>query len=120
MSSILTADCVSKRFGGRRVLSSATLRAVPGEFRALLGRNGSGKSTLLKIAAGCLAADSGAIHFAGRAYETVSLRTLAAAGLFYLPDHDLLSTTFTVRRQREMIGRRLAGGCVSGAANPSA
>lgn len=99
------------------MLTAATLRAVPGELRVLFGRNGIGKSTLLKIAAGWLAPDSGAIHFAGRAYLSVRLAELAAAGLFYLPDHDLLSNAFTVRRQLEMIRRQFDGGNVSDAAN---
>lgn len=109
MNPILVADCVAKSFEGRRVLGSATLRAVPGELRVIFGRNGVGKSTLLAIATGRLAPDSGAIHFAGRSYLRVSLRTLAAAGLFYLPDHDLLSNAFTVRRQLEMIRDRFEG-----------
>lgn len=116
MKPILTAESVVKSFGGRRVLTSATLRAVPGELRVLFGRNGIGKSTLLKIAAGWLSPDSGAIHFAGRVYLSVRLAELAAAGLFYLPDHDLLSTAFTVKRQLEMIGRQFGGGSVSEAA----
>lgn len=103
MKPILTAECVAKAFAGRSILSSASLRAVPGELRILLGRNGIGKSTLLKIAAGCIAPDSGSVNFAGRAYLSVSLRDLAAKGLFYLPDHNLLSTAFTVRQQLEMI-----------------
>lgn len=116
MKPILTADCVGKSFGDRRVLSSATLRAVPGELRVLFGRNGIGKSTLLKIAAGMLAPDSGMIHFAGRVYESPDLATLAADGLFYLPDHDLLSTAFTLRHQYEMIRRQFDGGRVEEAA----
>ncbi|MGK2962333.1 MAG: ATP-binding cassette domain-containing protein [Gemmatimonadaceae bacterium] len=99
------------------MLTSATLRAVPGELRVLLGRNGIGKSTLLKIAAGWISPDGGAIHFAGRAYLSVRLTELAAAGLFYLPDHDLLSTAFTVRRQLEMVRVQFGGGNVSEAAN---
>ena len=106
---ILTADCVGKTFRGRRVLTSATLRAVPGELRVLFGRNGAGKSTLLKIAAGLLRPDTGVIHFDGRSYLAVSLRRLAARGLFYIPDHNLLSPAFTVRRQLEMIQRRFGG-----------
>lgn len=109
MNPILVADCVAKSFDGRRVLASATLRAVPGELRVIFGRNGAGKSTLLEIATGRLAPDNGAIHFAGGAYLRVSLRTLAAAGLFYLPDQDLLSDAFTVRRQLEMIRQRFDG-----------
>jgi ABC-type lipopolysaccharide export system ATPase subunit len=64
---------------------------------------------LLKIAAGCIEPDSGSIHFAGRAYLSVRLRDLAADGLFYLPDHDLLSTAFTLRQQLEMIRRQFKG-----------
>ena len=112
MKPILTADCVGKSFGGRRILSSATLRAVPGELRVLFGRNGIGKSTLLKIAAGVLPPDTGVIHFAGQAYISASLSTLAARGLFYLPDHDLLSKAFTLRHQFEMIRRQFGGGNV--------
>jgi lipopolysaccharide export system ATP-binding protein len=109
MTLILRADSISKSFGGRRVLSSATLRAVPGEVRVIFGRNGVGKSTLLKIAAGWLSPDSGTVHFDGRAYESARLTELAAAGLFYLPDHDLFSTAFTVRHQLEMFRRQFGG-----------
>ena len=109
MKPILTADCVGKSFNGRAVLTSATLRAVPGELRVMFGRNGAGKSTLLKIAAARLAPDGGAIHFDGRVYLRASRRALAVAGLFYLPDHDLLSNAFTVRCQLEMIRRRFDG-----------
>jgi ABC-type multidrug transport system ATPase subunit len=112
MKPILTADSVVKSFGGRRVLTSATLRAVPGELRVLFGRNGIGKSTLLKIAAGWLSPDSGAVHFAGRAYLSVRLPDLAAAGLFYLPDHDFFSTAFTLRTQLEMIRLQFSGSSV--------
>lgn len=116
MTPILTADSVTKSFGGRRVLSSATLRAVPGELRVLFGRNGIGKSTLLKIAAGWIAPDSGTVHFAGRAYLSARLDVLARDGLFYLPDHDLLSNAFTVRGQLEMIRRQFGGADVAEAA----
>lgn len=109
MKALLAAECVGKSFRGRRVLTSATLRAVPGELRVLLGRNGIGKSTLLKIAAGCVNPDSGSVHFAGRAYMSVNLHHLAAKGLFYLPDHDLLSAGFTIRRQLEMIRHQFKG-----------
>lgn len=116
MTPILTADCVAKSFGARRVLSSATLRAVSGELRVLFGRNGVGKSTLLKIAAGLLAPDSGSVHFDGQVHASVRLSHLASRGLFYLPDHDLLSPAFSVRRQLEMIRAQFPGGSVDDAA----
>ncbi|HTR79817.1 MAG TPA: ATP-binding cassette domain-containing protein [Gemmatimonadaceae bacterium] len=109
MSVLLAADCVSKSFTGRRVLAAGTLRAVPGEIRVVLGRNGVGKSTLIKIAAGWIQPDSGCVHYDGRAYLSVRLPALAAQGVFYLPDHDLLSSAFTVRAQLTMFSGRFRG-----------
>lgn len=116
MTQVLTADCVAKSFGGRQVLSSATLRAVAGELRVLFGRNGAGKSTLLKIAAGRLTPDSGNVYVRGERVPTVTLSRLAERGVFYLPDHDLLSAAFSVRRQLEMIRCQFPGGSIDGAA----
>jgi len=103
VSDLLCADCVGKSYRGRRILSSASLRAVPGELRVLFGRNGAGKSTLLKIGGGCLEPDTGHVRWDGEALTRVSLPVLARRGLFYLPDHDLLSDAFTIRRQLEMV-----------------
>lgn len=116
MTPLLSAECVTKTFGGRRILSSATLRAESGEFRVLFGRNGIGKSTLLKIAAGRVAPDGGSVQFAGRAYLSAHHADLASDGLFYLPDHDLLSRAYTVREQLAMIRRQFQGGDIDAAA----
>lgn len=78
-------------------------------MRVLLGRNGEGKSTLVKIAAGLVQPDSGVVHFAGRAYERAGLSQLASLGLFYLPDHDLFSRSFSCRAQLNMIRDKFAG-----------
>lgn len=109
MNEVLLAECVGKRFKGRQMLASASLRAVAGQVRALVGRSGVGKSTLLKIAAGLLSADSGSVFFEGAACPAPRLIDLAAAGLFYLPDRGLLSNAFTVRTQLELIRRRFDG-----------
>ena len=105
-AAVLIADCVSKSFGARRVLSAASLRAHPGQVRVLFGRNGIGKSTLLKIAAGVIVADSGTVHVNGRALLRPSLPQLAKAGVFYLPDHDLLSPAFTLGEQLRFFEQR--------------
>src|SRR5882724_5184217 len=102
---ILLAECIGKRFGGRAVLTAATLRGEPGCITALMGRNGIGKSTLLKIAAGWMRPDHGTVQFCGRVYQHARLHTLAEAGLFYLPDRDLLSPGFSVREHLESVSR---------------
>jgi ABC-type multidrug transport system ATPase subunit len=99
MREVLVADCVSKRYGDRWVLHSASLRATRGELRALLGRNGTGKSTLLKIAAGILRPDAGTVRFNGVARDRPTLASLARDGFCFVPDHDLLSSAFTIREQ---------------------
>lgn len=116
MTALLRVESAAKSFAGRRVLSSASLRAVPGELRVLFGRNGIGKSTLLKIAAGCVAPDGGTVHFGAHAYVRARLHGLAAAGLFYLPDADLLSSAFTVRQQLALLQRQYRGGDINEAA----
>lgn len=109
MRELLVADCVSKAFGGRRILTSATLRAVPGRLTVLFGRNGAGKSTLLRIAAGWTRPDSGTVHYDGRPRTSARLSSLARDGVFYLPDHDLFSSAYTIGVQLEMFRRRFDG-----------
>jgi ABC-type multidrug transport system ATPase subunit len=103
---ILLAECIGKRFGGRAVLTAATLRAEPGSVTALVGRNGIGKSTLLKIAAGWMRPDHGTVQFRGRVHQRARLHRLAGEGLFYLPDRELLSPGFSVRDHLDSVRRR--------------
>lgn len=113
---LLVADSVVKSFGGRRVLTAGSLRAVPGQVRVLLGRNGAGKSTLIKIAAGRIRPDGGTVRYGEKRFTSVTLSQLARLGVFYLPDHDLFSSAFTVRTQLEMIRRQFRGAPVEDAA----
>jgi len=102
----LVADCVSKAFGERRVLTSASLRARTGEIRAIFGRNGEGKSTLLKIAVGWLQADSGIVRLGDITVTRPSLPELANRGVFYLPDHELLAPRIDLDTQLGFFERR--------------
>jgi ABC-type multidrug transport system ATPase subunit len=114
---VLVADCVAKRFGGRKVLTSASLRAVAGRWTALMGRNGSGKSTLLRIAMGILPADSGTVRLDGVAMMHPHPADLARGGVLLLADRDLLSPRFTVRRQLGFFRDRFGGPSVELAAS---
>jgi ABC-type multidrug transport system ATPase subunit len=89
---------------------------MPGQLRVLLGRNGAGKSTLVKIAAGWIRPDAGTVRYGEQSFVSVRLWQLARMGLFYLPDHDLLSSAFTVRSQLDMIRREFDGSPVEEAA----
>jgi len=102
----LVADCVGKAFGSRHVLTAASLRAKAGEVRAVFGRNGAGKSTLLRIAVGLLQPDSGTVRMGDDVMLRASLPGLAARGVFYLPDHDLLAPSYDLGLQLNLFARR--------------
>jgi lipopolysaccharide export system ATP-binding protein len=110
MTALFSADSIGKSFGRRTILKAASIWGRAGSITALFGRNGCGKSTLLKIGAGVIGADHGVVHFDGRAYLRPRLHQLAARGLFYLPERDLLSRRMTVREQLRAIEWRFGSG----------
>lgn len=66
MAGHLPAIEISKSFGGRSVLSGASLEVGSGEAVGIVGANGSGKTTLLRICAGLLDPDEGEIDRSDR------------------------------------------------------
>ncbi|MET7934804.1 ABC transporter ATP-binding protein [Streptomyces sp. NPDC005322] len=64
-SALLRLTDVSRTYGDRQVLRSATLDVAPGECVVLMGDNGSGKSTLLRLASGRERPTSGEVLFDG-------------------------------------------------------
>ena len=58
---LLSAENISKNYGGRQLLDGVTLHISDGDKLGLVGLNGAGKSTLLKILAGVEPADAGAV-----------------------------------------------------------
>ena len=57
----IRVEQLTKRYGGRSVVSNLTLEVASGELCVLLGPSGSGKSTVLRLIAGLAAADSGRV-----------------------------------------------------------
>ncbi|MFF5078236.1 sugar ABC transporter ATP-binding protein [Actinoplanes sp. NPDC000266] len=77
MTSALTVQGLTKRFGATLALDDTTLTVRPGTVHALLGGNGSGKSTLIKTLAGVVRADAGRLSAGGREHQ---LSAWTAAG----------------------------------------
>jgi branched-chain amino acid transport system ATP-binding protein len=63
---VLEVEGVSKRFGGIRAVSNASLQIGAGEIHALIGPNGAGKTTLFNLVSGLFPPDSGTIRLSGR------------------------------------------------------
>ena len=65
LASSLELHAISRRFGGREVLSDISLTIPPGRITCLLGESGCGKSTLLRIISGVDRPDRGCIRMNG-------------------------------------------------------
>jgi ABC-2 type transport system ATP-binding protein len=65
---MIEATGLTKRFGGRTVVSDVSLRCEPGTVTGFLGPNGAGKSTTLRMLVGLAAPDGGAAAVFGAPY----------------------------------------------------
>jgi cobalt/nickel transport system ATP-binding protein len=96
---VLEADALFYRYAGYEeyALHGASLRLMPGQKVALMGRNGSGKSTLLLHCNGILRPERGDVRVAGvrMGYDRASLkRWRQQVGLiFQQPDDQLFSAS---------------------------
>ena len=64
---MITAEELTKRRGGRTVVSDVTFRCEPGTVTGFLGPNGAGKTTTMRMLVGLSTPDSGqALLFGGR------------------------------------------------------
>lgn len=102
----LAIEGVWKSFGRHPVLRNASVWAYPGAVTVLFGRNGEGKTTLLRCGLGMLRADAGVTITGDMRARRTSLARLARAGLFFLPDRDLLARGVPVRSQYAALVRR--------------
>lgn len=83
---LLDIDDVSRRYGSKTAVESASLRLERGQIACLLGPSGCGKSSLLRMIAGLEPIDGGVIHIDG---APVSL-----AGRIVPPEHRNVGLVF--------------------------
>lgn len=65
MSSELTLQAVSRRFGETRAVDNVSLDILPGQFVGVIGRSGAGKSTMLRLINRLVDPTEGSILFEG-------------------------------------------------------
>jgi iron complex transport system ATP-binding protein len=74
---LIAAENVTVRRGGKTLLDAVSLALSEGESVALVGPNGAGKSTLLRTLSGELTPQSGRVRLRGRELTAYSPRDLA-------------------------------------------
>ena len=97
MSTILQAQELSVRLGGREVVCSVSFELTPGEVVGLIGPNGSGKSTCVSALAGIRRPSSGVVKLDGTLLERVALRARARS-VSYLPQNPECHWPLSVRQ----------------------
>jgi len=66
MTTLLSAQGISKHFGGVNALNLCSLDVEKGSITGLIGPNGSGKTTLFNVITGYVKPDTGTVTFDGR------------------------------------------------------
>jgi branched-chain amino acid transport system ATP-binding protein len=77
----LSADRISKRFGGVRALEAVSFAIGADEIFGLIGPNGAGKTTLFNVLTGIYAPDGGSFAFDGKALTGLPPHKVAIAGI---------------------------------------
>lgn len=95
--SVLLAEHLGVRKGGRTIISDISLMAGPGDFIAVIGPNGAGKSTLLAALAGLVKPSTGEVSLNGVPLARVSRKKLAKARA-YLPQNPVCEWPLSVER----------------------
>jgi branched-chain amino acid transport system ATP-binding protein len=81
MGTVLEVAGVSKKFGGIRAVTNASLQIGAGEIHALIGPNGAGKTTLFNLVSGLFPPDGGTIRLNGRDIQGVPSHLICHHGL---------------------------------------
>ena len=82
---MISAEEITKRYGGKEVLRGISLRAKSNQITLLVGPNGAGKSTSMKIFAGLIRPDAGKACVGE--IDLVERRIAAQRLLSYLPQN---------------------------------
>ncbi|WP_424926668.1 ABC transporter ATP-binding protein [Amaricoccus tamworthensis] len=99
---LLDLDGVSKSYPGVKANDDVRFSVDRGEIHALLGENGAGKSTLVKMIYGLVRPDTGAMRFAGAAYEPAGPVAARASGVAMVFQHFSLFEALTVAENIEL------------------
>jgi lipopolysaccharide export system ATP-binding protein len=81
----LAATGLTKRYGGREVVSRIDLAVNGGEVVGLLGPNGAGKTTTFNMVVGAVRPDEGRVQLGGSDITDLPMYRRARLGITYLP-----------------------------------
>jgi lipopolysaccharide export system ATP-binding protein len=93
---LLRAEGLTKRLGGRDILSGVTVEVRAGEVVGLLGPNGAGKTTTFYVIVGLLRPDGGRVTLGEEDITNEPMYRRARRGVSYLPQEASVFRKLTV------------------------
>ena len=93
----LELNAVTSGYKASVVLRNLSLKILPGEAVALMGKNGMGKTTLLKTIMGYLPKKAGVIHLNGNDITRLPPHRVANLGVSYAAQEQSLFTELSIR-----------------------
>ncbi|NBD33573.1 MAG: ATP-binding cassette domain-containing protein [Cyanobacteria bacterium] len=78
---LLSAQRLSKSFGGIRAVNNVSIEVKSGSITGLIGPNGAGKTTLFNLLSNFIPPDSGEVRFDGKAIQNLRSHRIAQRGL---------------------------------------
>lgn len=93
---LLQAEGLCKRLGGREILRSVSLKVHAGEVVGLLGPNGAGKTTTFYAMVGLIRPDRGTVRLNGVDVTQRPMYLRAREGISYLPQEPSVFRKLTV------------------------
>jgi branched-chain amino acid transport system ATP-binding protein len=96
MTALLSAQALTRRFGGLVAVDAVDLELHPGQVHAVIGTNGAGKSTLVNLLSGELGASSGTVRLGGEDITGWSQPRRARAGVGRSYQRTTIFPAFTV------------------------
>jgi lipopolysaccharide export system ATP-binding protein len=95
---VLSADGLSKSFGGRTVVRDVSVEIAGGEIVGLLGPNGAGKTTTFSMVVGLVRPDKGRVRLGEADLTELPMYRRARAGISYLPQEPSVFRKLTVEQ----------------------
>ncbi|MCK5569490.1 MAG: ABC transporter ATP-binding protein, partial [Spirochaetes bacterium] len=71
MENVLTAEKITKSFGGLKAISGLSFESAESSITSIIGPNGAGKTTLFNIISGLIRPDTGSITFKGKRVDAL-------------------------------------------------
>ncbi len=93
---LLSAQNISRRFGGLMAVDQVSLDLVQGQIHAVIGTNGAGKSTLINVIAGEIPVSDGQVQLLGQDVTRWPQPRRARAGLSRSYQRTTIFPNFTV------------------------